>query len=194
MCCTTLDWVSESSWSSTSRSRRTSSSSVPRMRARSGLRGWPQKTTHICPYCFSAAVAARGHQATSLGIKISLVVDVFSSVPAARRKRQRDGLMAVSSAGRQGGAVGGQLWLCRHPAACLTSAGYRLPCQSAGGSSGAKDQSHSAAIAARHLIATKSEVCETNDPAILASGRVFERRLDGGTQHGPLSAAPALVP
>ena len=137
----------------------------------------------------SAAVAARGHQATSLGIKISIVVDVFSSVPAARRKRQRDGLMAVSSAGRQGGAVGGQLWLCRHPAACLTSAGYRLPCQSVGGSSGAKDQSHSAAIAERH----RDQVCERNDPAILASGRVFERRLDGRTQRDPLSA-PGTCP
>ena len=82
----------------------------------------------------SAAVAARGHQATSLGIKISLVVDVFSSVPAARRKRQRGDLMAVSTAGKQGGSIGGQLRLCRHQVVCLASAGYRLPCRSPGGS------------------------------------------------------------
>ena len=82
----------------------------------------------------SADVAAQWHQATSLGIKFSTVLVVFSSVPAARRKRQHDGLMAVSSAGMQGGAIGGQLWLCRHSIACLTSTAYRLPCQSTGGS------------------------------------------------------------
>ena len=69
----------------------------------------------------SAAVAAQGHQATCLGIKSSTVLVVSTSVPAARRKRQRGDLMAVSSAGKQGGAVGGQLRLGRHPTACLRS-------------------------------------------------------------------------
>ena len=76
----------------------------------------------------SAAVAAQGHQGTCLGIKSSTVLVVSASVPAARRQRQRGDLMAVSSAGKQGGAVGGQLRLGRHPAACLTSTAYRLPC------------------------------------------------------------------
>ena len=82
----------------------------------------------------SAAVAAQGHQATCLGIKSSTVLAISASVPAARRKRQRGDLMAVSSAGKQGGAVGGQLRLGRHPTACLTSTAYRLPCRSTGGS------------------------------------------------------------
>ena len=37
----------------------------------------------------------------------------------------------------------------------------------------------------------RDQVCVTNDPAILASGRVFERRLNGGTQRG---AAGTFVP
>ena len=82
----------------------------------------------------SAAVAAQGHQGTCLGIKSSTVLVVSASVPAARRKRQRGDLMAVSSAGKQGGAIGGQLRLCRHQVVCLTSAACRLPCQSTGGS------------------------------------------------------------
>ena len=82
----------------------------------------------------SAAVAAQGHQGTCLGIKSSTVLVVSASVPAARRQRQRGDLMAVSSAGKQGGAVGGQLRLGRHSEACLTSTAYRLPCRSADGS------------------------------------------------------------
>ena len=67
----------------------------------------------------SAAVAAQWHQGTCLGIKSSTVLVVSTSVPAARRKRQRGDLVAVSSAGKQGGApVGGQLRLGRHPARC----------------------------------------------------------------------------
>ena len=87
----------------------------------------------------SAAVAAQWHQATCLSIKSSTVLAISASVPAARRKRQHDGLMAVSSAGKQGGAVGGQLWLCRHSTACPTSTACRRSCQSPGGSSGSKD-------------------------------------------------------
>ena len=103
----------------------------------------------------SAAVAAQGHQGTCLGIKSSTVLVVSASVPAARRKRQRGDLVAVSSAGKQGGAVGGQLRLGRHPAACLRSDACRLPCRSACGSSGSKDQGHSTSIAER----LRSHVC-----------------------------------
>ena len=79
----------------------------------------------------SAAVAAQGHQGTCLGIKSSTVLVVSASVPAARRKRQRGDLMAVSSAGKQGRRRGGRrsakAWQTSHSMPDLGRIPFALP-------------------------------------------------------------------